>query len=895
MQSSTTPLSLSTNHTIQIRVLNASTGVCYPITVHHNELTRENIQRHLAAVVPKNDQILLLGPPYKVLKDLHLRSNETLSALRLGDCEDDPNYNTNNNFNANSNDSGNGNSNDNDSDNDTPPTSTSKRRSILKTTTGQSGSKRIFLFSKQALSETAPEPQPCILLPQSIKLPTEPDPSPIFSSNSNIANIHDDDANNNMNMNMNISSPPSTPLHQALSIYERRFMLHLCQGRTYADASDLRLTSCRNCIKEQAVMVRALRAAVSNLSDHWNNATRTRMDFTSVYISKMEEHGKLLSNFENVLKGLSEVELDKELKAIARVNGRVMESLLDTVPVERMRSWAAQCQTGYNSLQHLFGQLEQAFEELNQLYHREEDGKTDMEAEELLEGLEVEVEVKMVSLRNEQAKRLTKLTEDHMEVVKVVLNAVKDEGRAQAAFTTLEAMSKASSDVIPSMDTDDILLKEAMLKVADAKTDAMKRMKVRLRQISIAQNRLFKVQTFAGSQGTLRDTLNQHCEDMTHLEHLVELPTAYHDFLSEIRRRRAYGEAVASSAAAMIERVAAMRNDEVRSREKFVRGPGRHLMPCFFEMFVPTLAAQPPLFTPQLPYTVEMDTLPKVSPDEEYSALKGRVNRTSTSTKISNNTNVGNDSSSLTEASPDPHGEKMSGITGSVSRLSVSKEQANEKLIVSADEQSANDVIMDIGSQNDEAKAEADAERKTLAYENAILRQTLERLGGKKPKTYLDQARLKDAEAEQASEEKTNQLQSELDRMRDELNRTKSQLQQTSSAFAKSKHLKEIGKVCDKISHSSFEVDDVALFMPTGIGSGGKRTYVAFHSSCPHRFLSTDSIEGKPDYVLGRIVYQEELLAGPVGTDTNPHNLIAGTKFWILTVEVLKLGRGKGE
>ncbi len=620
------------------------------------------------------------------------------------------------------------------------------------------------------------------------------------------------------------------------------------------------------------------------------------MDFTSTYISKMEYHGKLLSSFENeVLRGLSDIELDKELKAIARVNGRVMETLLDTVPVERMRSWANQCQTGYNSLQNLFGQLEQAFDELNQLYHREEDGKADMEAEQLLEELENDVEVKMVSLRNEQSNRLTKLTEDHMEVVKVVLNAVKDEGRAQAAFTTLEAMSKASADVIPSMEASDILLKEAMLKVADAKTEAMKRMKVRLRQISIAQNRLFKVQTFAGSQGTLRDTLNQHCEDMTHLEHLVELPAAYQDFLSEIRRRRAYGEAVTSSAAAMIERVAAMRNDEVRAREKFVRGPGRHLMPCFFEMFVPTLAAQPPLFTPQLPSTVEMDTLPKVSPDEDCSALKVHVNRTAAGTKTSNDTNVGNDSSSLTEASPDPDGEKMSGITGSVSRLSVSKEQANDKLIVSADEQSGNDVIMDTGSQNDEAKAEADAERKTLAYENAILRQTLERLSGKKPKTYIDQARLKDAEADQAFEEKANQLQSELDRMRDELNRTKSQLEQTSTALTKSKQAKEIGKICDKISHSSFEVGDVALFMPTGIGSGGKRTYVAFHSSCPHRFLSTDSIEGKPDYVLGRIVYQEELVAGPVGTDTNPHSLIAGTKFWILTVEVLKLGRGKGE
>jgi hypothetical protein len=93
---------------------------------------------------------------------------------------------------------------------------------------------------------------------------------------------------------------------------------------------------------------------------------------------------------------------------------------------------------------------------------------------------------------------------------------------------------------------------------------------------------------------------------------------------------------------------------------------------------------------------------------------------------------------------------------------------------------------------------------------------------------------------------------------------------------------------CDKISHSSFEIGDVGLFMPTGRGSGGKRTYLAFHTSCPHRYLSTDNIKGGPDFVLGRIIYQEELIAGQIGTAANPYGLHVGTKFWILTVEVLK-------
>lgn len=866
-----------------------------------------------------------------MLKDHHIRSNDILSSLRLGDCEDDPtciqhrSMDGTNNDNSNDNTttdnpttpSYNNNSNNNQNNsvqneiNISTPTLTSNRKSILHNTTEQSGSKRIFLFSKRALSENAPDPEPCILSPQNLNIPTEPDPSPIFHNSNNAAystssstngNNADFDATNN-----NINKAPSTPLHQALSIYERRFMLHLCQGRAYADAADLRLTSCRSCIQEQAVMVRALRAAVSNLSDHWNNATRSRIDFTSVYLQKMEDNGKLLNNFENVLKGLSKIELDKELKAIARVNGRVMETLLDTVPVERMRSWANQCQTGYTNLQILFSELEQSFDELNQLYHRDEDGKVDLYAEQQLAELEREVEVNIVALRDNEANRLTKLTEDHKEVVKVILNAMKDEGSAQASFTTLESMSKASSHLIPSMQSDDNVLKEIMLKVSNAKTDAMKRMKLRLRQISVAQNRLHKVQTFAGTQGTLRDTLNQHSEDMSHLEHLVELPISYQDFLSEIRRRRAYGEAVASSATAMMERLATMRNDEVRAREKFVRGPGRHLMPSFYEIFVPTLATPPPLFTPQLPSTIEMDTLPNVSLDEESStAIQGFVNETS-DVKMS----VGGGESSLTDTSSDLRDDKMSDIHGSLSKLSINKGKTmNDKAesgIVSIDEHSRNDVIMDAESRmDDDVKAEFDAEQKTLVYENAVLRQAIERMGGKKPREYIDQARLKDLGSKQETDEKVAQLQNELEKMKNELSLSESNNEKATKTLSliKKKALTNIAskqmkqddsKLCDKISHSRFGVGDVALFMPTGIGSEGKRTYVAFHSNCPHRFLSTDSIEGKPDYVLGRIVYQEELIAGSLGTDTNPHNLMDGTKFWILTVEVIKLGRGKGD
>ena len=47
-----------------------------------------NIRRRLAGAVEPQDQILLIGPPYKVVKDSLLRSTDVLKSLRLGDEED---------------------------------------------------------------------------------------------------------------------------------------------------------------------------------------------------------------------------------------------------------------------------------------------------------------------------------------------------------------------------------------------------------------------------------------------------------------------------------------------------------------------------------------------------------------------------------------------------------------------------------------------------------------------------------------------------------------------------------------------------------------------------------------------------------------------------------------
>uniref|UniRef100_A0A7S1D9L6 Autophagy-related protein 11 C-terminal domain-containing protein n=1 Tax=Cyclophora tenuis TaxID=216820 RepID=A0A7S1D9L6_CYCTE len=748
-------------------------------------MTVSNIRRHLAAAVPPSDQILLLGPPYKVPKDSTLQSSEVLNSLRLGDEEDDP----------------------------------ASQQTIL-STTESSGARRLFLFSKQSLSEHAPDPPPCQLSPTTLTLPIEPGPSPLQFGG---------------------LEGSTSPLHQALEVYERRFMLNLDQGRVLADGADMRLATCRNCVSEQAVMARALRAAVSNLSVHFNGALRLRSEFTAEFQAKTAAHTHLLQKFESLLAHLGTIPLHPALVSVARAAGRVMETLLDTVPVESERAWAGQCQTAHQRLHAMFSELEAGFGQLGTTSSREEEARQDAQAETEIQALWKEVAEAGQKIRDRQSQRLEKLTTDHGEVVKVVRNAISGDS-AQASFAILEQKAKSSADLVPSMQVDDEILKQLMDRLAASKTRAMKRMKVRLREVSKAQSAIQRVNS---SVGVLKDALKQQNENMVHLEHVAELPRSYRDFLSEIRRRRAYGEAVSSSSSSMMERLATLRSDEVKSRENFLRGSGRHLMPAFVEIFAPTLATPPPLFTPQLPAVVEMDALPDVGP--------GEIIGGGSSTDAPMRGEGISSASSLTAATQPTQQEdtKM-----------ISENQPPEQLIVSADDQTDHELIVGPSGGTTE-----DAERKTLAYENAVLRQTLERMGHKSPQAYIDEAKDNDPNL------------SEIENLRKELAMAKAEAEQAKAALAKRPS-------DDRISHSSFDVGDLALFMPTGRGSGGKRIYLAFHTNCPHRYLSTDNIPGSPDFILGKIIFQEELVAGELGTDANPYNLHVGTRFWVLTVEV---------
>mmetsp|Transcript_22318 Transcript_22318/g.54989 ORF Transcript_22318/g.54989 Transcript_22318/m.54989 type:complete len:97 (-) Transcript_22318:166-456(-) len=90
-----------------------------------------------------------------------------------------------------------------------------------------------------------------------------------------------------------------------------------------------------------------------------------------------------------------------------------------------------------------------------------------------------------------------------------------------------------------------------------------------------------------------------------------------------------------------------------------------------------------------------------------------------------------------------------------------------------------------------------------------------------------------------------------------------------------------------KISYTSFEPGDFALFLPTSQGY-----FVAFNRGCPFRYLSSESLSAAKakcgeqlTYVLGHII--EIFVSEAMDTkERNPYGLPVGTEYHVCTVSV---------
>ena len=115
-------------------------------------------------------------------------------------------------------------------------------------------------------------------------------------------------------------SSSSSPLLRALPGYERQLLTNLKRGEFFVAFSEQIVASCKKSLAAQQVQMDALRAAISNLQDHFASLKTTFVGAQEKLSAQQARHRGLLDAFESHLSALATVPLHPSL--VEAVGGR---------------------------------------------------------------------------------------------------------------------------------------------------------------------------------------------------------------------------------------------------------------------------------------------------------------------------------------------------------------------------------------------------------------------------------------------------------------------------------------------------------------------------------------------------------------------------------------------
>jgi len=261
-----------------------------------------------AAHVAIEDQILLIGPPYKPLKRLDpplVFSSSSATDEEAAQAEQQQQQ-----------------QHLSSSSTSTYGSSSSSSSSItasFSSSATPSPTRSIYLYNRRTLD--APSP-----LPSSSSSSTTTDPStplPVLLPDLPLTPPHPTPPWLQHLLNQ---AAGGGPLSQALSQYERLVSLNLAKGHTYVQRAQLLLEASVRCLEEQRVQRDAGQVALTNLCDHFSTIARDARELRRRYGKQAEKHESLLENFNDNLRGLEKRKLHpalgKALREAVREGGR---------------------------------------------------------------------------------------------------------------------------------------------------------------------------------------------------------------------------------------------------------------------------------------------------------------------------------------------------------------------------------------------------------------------------------------------------------------------------------------------------------------------------------------------------------------------------------------------
>ncbi|GMF43685.1 unnamed protein product [Phytophthora fragariaefolia] len=666
-------------------------------------------------------------------------------------------------------------------------------------------------------------------------------------------------------------SESSHPMMRALVEYEGYFQLQVSQSEALESGTCANIAASERGAHELQVQERAIAAAVANLDLFKTSMMKHFAPFWTDFQATSDKHERLLSQFDSYLEALGTVELHPALATEERT------TLYDCIPVEKEREWAAQCEQSHRHVRNQVLKLQQVHDDIC----KEVTDMMNAHDEACREYEQARTELEQMKVLGSKQMSITSTLRDNLQYV---LSSIEETSTIASASNPMQASTNAldvcrridalyqgQQNMVPDAQkiVEDIIAH--VNKVAVQKETIFARVHSTLRQISISQS---KIRDFENSLAVFREALAAQKKHFHELEHLDKLPVQF---------------------------IAA----QVQHREEFLRSYGQHLprdfvtglaekpSHCEFRM-------RP--FDQSLPLIEDEDDKIFDSFEEKEHPPSGDFvdceERGSSSGSTANAELLQERCSELEARVASltaelEHSKKNLYYDGSgsdsISRSDLSKNSAREgesscefPLVMalaataggmtSSSEVDRSNILdrelatvrRNIGSGGDNkdatiAKLEDRLKREKQLKENqSKLQQTVKDLSSSvrsqrtslvkllkllqlpiEPETVEDEdvdafvnanfdaveTRVKEL---LASAESEAMLQSELDQRRSELRLMESE-QDVNDSF--------------KISFRSFNVNDLALFLPTSApGSDAQRVYLAFHLGCPHRFLSEESI-----------------------------------------------------
>eukprot|EP00698_Gefionella_okellyi_P008830 TRINITY_DN2211_c0_g1_i1.p1 TRINITY_DN2211_c0_g1~~TRINITY_DN2211_c0_g1_i1.p1 ORF type:complete len:769 (+),score=168.56 TRINITY_DN2211_c0_g1_i1:29-2308(+) len=390
------------------------------------------------------------------------------------------------------------------------------------------------------------------------------------------------------------------PIMRALYYFQDQFEYHLSYGQTLDRTVAMRVSTIERLVVAQTVQARGLEAAVANLNTFDKLIGTAWTTFCKQYQEQSAMQRELLEGFAGNVEKLRTI----PLHPVFCPQGEA-RTLADSVPQDRLYSWAQECSTAYESLKAkvdaISGEIKAAQEDVVKENQRKPNVDFDR-FQQLIAAAR--------HSRDDSRMKTETLGRDFQRAQTEV--AREGEPNPLGATGQLELLEQQHDEtILPALRDAAQSTQANLVTVSQSKMEMTACVYERLRGVSKLQS---KIRGLVNKIGLYKELLSSQNTPFQQLRYLQQLPEAYRAWEREVSRRRRFATVYAQRSQDLVETLASMRDTEATTRDAFFQTYGR----CLPRQLVPGISEQPAYVDIQTPAPDSL--LPAIDLPEEQEA-----------------------------------------------------------------------------------------------------------------------------------------------------------------------------------------------------------------------------------------------------------------------------------